>query len=231
MTNDINKTPLIFIVIAAYNEEHMIKTVTDQLLELYDHIVVVDDGSIDGTSAVLENSNVKLLRHLINRGQGAALQTGIRYALLNGADIIVTFDADGQHDVKDIDLLLKPIIIGECDITLGSRFIGQTYNIPFIRKLTLKAGVLFTRLVSGVRLTDVHNGLRAFSTEFGESLHITMDRMGHASEILDQVKMSGLRYIEVPVNIYYSQYSLSKGQSSWNAIKLAMQIIIEKITK
>jgi glycosyltransferase involved in cell wall biosynthesis len=193
--------------------------------------VVVDDGSTDDTLAQLKCLPIFLLRHPINRGQGAALQTAIDFALRNGADIIVTFDADGQHNEEDIQAIIEPILRGECDLTLGSRFLGQAHNIPLTRKFLLKVGVLFTRVISGIRVTDVHNGLRAFSRKAASSMKISLDRMGHASEILDQSKAASLRYKEVPVNIYYSPHSLTKGQSSWNALAITFQILIAKIVK
>jgi len=231
MADNQNINSRIFIIVPAYNEATSIKTVTGQLLKNYSNIVVIDDGSADFTSELLENLDVYLLRHFVNRGQGASIQTGIEFALRKGADIIVTFDADGQHDVEDIPALVEPILTGDCDLTLGSRFLGTTYNIPRSRKLILKAGILFTRVISGIRVTDVHNGLRAFSRQAANSLFISMDRMGHASEILDQIKKNGLTYREVPVTIRYSKYSLGKGQSSWNALKIALQFLIEKAVK
>ncbi|MBV7327894.1 glycosyltransferase family 2 protein [Chloroflexi bacterium TSY] len=221
----------IFIVIAAYNESKSIHRVLNQLLKQYTNIVVVDDGSADDTATIVAKLPVYLLRHSINRGQGASLQTGICFALENEADIIVTFDADGQHDVQDISELIAPIMNDECDIALGSRFLGEAHNIPLLRKLMLKAGIVFTRLVSNIQITDVHNGLRALSRQAASNIHITMDRMAHASEILDQIHLAQLRYKEVPVNIYYSEYSLEKGQSSWNALRIATQILINRTVK
>jgi glycosyltransferase involved in cell wall biosynthesis len=218
-------------VVAACNEAKAIRSVTDRLLAKYPNVVVVDDGSTDDTPACLQGSKVFLLRHMVNRGQGAALQTGIQFSLRKGAEIIVTFDADGQHDARDIEPLVQPILAGECDVTLGSRFLGRAHNMPFMRRVVLKLGVLFTRVVSRVRISDIHNGLRAFSRQAAGSLHITMDRMAHASEILDQIKKAGWRYKEVPVNIYYSPYSLTKGQSPWNALRIASQILIKKISR
>jgi glycosyltransferase involved in cell wall biosynthesis len=219
----------IFIVIPAYNESAIITSVIDPILKIYKNVVVVDDGSKDGTSLLLKSSRVFLLRHIINRGQGAALQTGIQFSLLQGADIIVTFDADGQHNESDIRSLIEPILKGECDVTLGSRFLGQAHGIPISRRYVLRIGILFTRIVSHIRISDIHNGLRAFSRQAARSLCISMDRMAHASEILDQIQKSGWRYKEVPVNVYYSRYSLTKGQSSWSALKIALQVLTKKI--
>jgi glycosyltransferase involved in cell wall biosynthesis len=218
----------IFVVVAAYNESRTIRHVVDRLLTGHPDVVVVDDGSCDGTSRQLTGSRAQVLRHGINRGQGAALQTGIQYALACGADVIVTFDADGQHEERDIAALVRPILAGECDVTLGSRFLGRAHGIPATRKLLLKAGVLFTRIFSRVRVSDSHNGLRAFSARAAGALHITLDRMAHASEILDQISRQGWSYQEVPVNVYYSQHSLAKGQSSWNALKIGFEMLLRR---
>ena len=221
----------VFIVVAAYNESRTIRTVVDRLLADHLNVVVVDDGSRDDTVRQLAHSRVHLLRHGINRGQGAALQTGIEFALSRGADVIVTFDADGQHSERDIEALVRPILAGECDVTLGSRFLGRAHGIPATRKLVLKAGVLFTRIFSRLRVSDSHNGLRAFSARAAAGLHITLDRMAHASEILDQISQQGWRYKEVPVDIYYSDHSLAKGQSSWNALKIGLDILLRRATQ
>lgn len=219
----------VFVVVAAYNEAAVIENTLQELLAAYSQVVVVDDGSTDDTNGVLSGLPVHLLRHPINRGQGAALQTGVTYALAEGADIIVAFDADGQHCVIDIPKLLAPIQNGRADLVLGSRFLGTTERIPFTRRLTLKLGVLFTRIVSRIYVTDAHNGLRAFSRPVAEQLTITMDRMAHASEIIDHIRKNGWRYCEVPVTIRYTDYSMAKGQSSWNAIRIVTQILLEKL--
>ena len=112
-------TPRIFVVVPAFNESTTIRGVIDALRVSYAHVVVVDDGSSDSTTAALDGAPVYVLRHYANRGQGAALQTGIEFALLQGADIVVTFDADGQHDAADIAALIQPILSGEFDVTLG----------------------------------------------------------------------------------------------------------------
>ncbi len=225
-------TPLsdhnIFIVMAAYNEVEAIRPVVKSLLTSCRHVVVVDDASTDGTAEVLKDLPICLLRHCVNRGQGAALQTGIEFALSRSAEIVVTFDADGQHDMQDIPRMVVPILAGECEVTLGSRFLGRTEGMPAIRRLILKAGVLFTRVFSRIRVTDIHNGFRAFSAHAATHIHLQMDRMAHASEILDQIRQSGLRYREVPVTIRYTSYSIGKGQSSWNAIKIAFELLLKR---
>lgn len=222
----------VWIVIPAYDEARRIGAVLDRLLDRWPNVVVVDDCSRDETAAeVAARPAARLVRHPINLGQGAALQTGIRYALRQGARYLVTFDADGQHSADDLDRLLAPLVSGTADFALGSRFLGHTVGMPASRRLTLKLAVLFTRFLSGVRLTDAHNGLRGMTRRGAESLSITMNRMEHASQIVEQIHDSGLRYVEVPVVIHYTDDTLAKGQKSSAAIKLAATLIMEKFTQ
>ena len=227
------QNPKIFIVIAAYNEEKAIAKVIDDLHNHgYQNIIVVDDGSQDKTAPVAELKGATVLKHIINRGQGAALRTGIEYALDQGADIIITFDADGQHQAKDIKNLIQPIINNEADIVLGSRFLGDTEsNVPFWRKLFLKAGALSFRLMFGVKVTDSHNGFRALSRKAAQAIEITSDRMEHASQIIEEIAKKRLRYKEIPVTIIYTDYSQEKGQSTLNAFKIFTKTILRRLIK
>lgn len=221
----------VFVVIAAYNEEVCLEEVVNEVRACYPNVVVVDDGSADGTFQAARRSATHVLRHAVNRGQGAALQTGIEFALLRGAHYVVTFDADGQHRTEDIETLLGPICRGECEITLGSRFLGQATNIPRSRRLTLRLAVLFTRLVNRIPLTDAHNGLRAFSREAASRIQITLDRMAHASELIDLIAETGLPFKEVPVLIRYTERSLAKGQSSRGAFRIAFHYLVGRILR
>jgi len=221
----------IWIVIAAYNETSRLGKTLAELLPHYSNVVVVDDGSRDDTAAVAEKAGVWTLRHPINRGQGAALQTGIDFAIQTGADVIVTFDADGQHDPADIPAILAPVLAGTADIALGSRFLGKTIGMPFSRRVVLKLAVIFTRIVSQIKVTDTHNGFRSFSRSAATAIRIYQDRMAHASEILDEIRRQGLRYAEVPVTIRYTAGTLAKGQSSFNAVRIAWQFLVGKVTK
>jgi len=221
----------IYIIIAAYNEEISISRVINGLLTEYRNIVVIDDGSTDQTAARAAQCGATVLRHVTNRGQGAALQTGITYALLNGARYIVTFDADGQHQVADITNLLAPLLSDSADAVLGSRFLHSASTVPPGRKLLLKAGILFTRLSAGIKLTDTHNGMRALNRKAAASLNIQMDRMAHASEIIEQLYRAKLRISECPVQITYTDYSLEKGQTSKGALVILFDYIIGKLLK
>jgi glycosyltransferase involved in cell wall biosynthesis len=214
-----------FIVIPAYNEEKTIRQVVTTVLQSYTEVVVVDDGSTDGTWQALDGVGVHRLHHVLNRGQGAALQTGFDYALIHGADIIVTFDADGQHRVEDIATLVQPIHRGEADVVLGSRFLGRAENIPWHRRAMLRGAVRMTRYLAGIQVSDTHNGLRALSRTAATRIHLSMDRMAHASEILEIIGRERLRYVERPVTISYTARSLQKGQSTWDVIGLLFKLI------
>ena len=219
-----------YITIPMYNDEKMILNVIKNLNKAgYKNIVVVDDGSKDnGYEVVKKNTDAIITRHIINRGQGAALQTGMEIALDRGAKYIVNFDSDGQHDVKDLDHMLETLIKGKYDIVLGSRFI-QENDIPLKKRIVLRLGILFTFILSQIWLTDVHNGLRAMTAETARKLDLQHDRMEHASEILDKVKSLNLKYKEVPVTIHYTEYSQAKGQSISNGINIAMKLISSKL--
>lgn len=222
----------LYVVIPAFNEGPAIGEVVQTLLaHCVRNVVVVDDGSADDTGAHASAAGATVLRHLINRGQGAGLQTGISYALRAGARYIVTFDADGQHPADALPRLLAPILCGEADIVLGSRFIANSDSVPWARRMVLRCAVLFTRFTSGARVTDAHNGLRAFSAEAASRLDIRLDRMAHASELIDQVHTSGLRYVEEPVEISYTSYSMAKGQHGTAAFKIAFDYLVAKLMR
>jgi len=221
----------VFVVMPAYNESACIEQVARDVVHLYPNVVVVDDGSRDATAEHALAAGACVLRHVINRGQGAALQTGIEYALRRGAQYVVTFDSDGQHCVEDIAAMVRPIHEGECDISLGSRFLGSAENMPARRGILLRAGVVFTRLVSRVDVTDAHNGFRAFSRRAAQQINITLDGMAHASELIDQIRDSGYAYREVPVHIRYTEYSQAKGQSSLGAFRIIFHYLFGRLTQ
>jgi len=202
----------VWIVIPGFNEGRVIASTIASVGEWVPNVVVVDDGSSDNTGEEAIRAGAHLVRHSINLGQGAALGTGIRYALLQGAQCIVTFDADGQHQPKDIEVLLRVARENGADVVLGSRFLGETSNMPATRRWLLKLATAYTRFTTGLRLTDAHNGFRLFNRKAAEQLRIRQNRMAHASELLDWLGSSGLRIVEAPVSIIYTDYSLAKGQ-------------------
>ncbi len=221
----------ICVVIPAYNEAPAIGKVLAELCAYPYRVVLVDDGSTDGTLDVARPFPVAILRHAINLGQGAALHTGIQYALqLQGVQTIVTFDADGQHDPANIARLVEALEQGY-DVALGSRFIqgGEAISIPWLKRALLSLAVWVTRRTTGLPLTDTHNGLRAFRRSAAARIRIQHNGMAHASEILSQVALLGLRYCEVPVSVRYTEYSLHKGQSLLNSVNILWEIIGSKM--
>jgi glycosyltransferase involved in cell wall biosynthesis len=221
----------LWVVIVAYNEQLRIGAVLDDLLEVVKNVVAVDDGSCDDTAGEVLKRPVWLVRHAVNLGQGASLQTGISFALERHAEYIVTFDADGQHCTADIPMLLERLVAAGADFALGSRFLGKAQNIPWGRKLMLRMAVVFTRIFSGVALTDAHNGLRAMTRRGALHVHLTMNRMEHASQIIDQIARCGLKYVEAPVTIRYTADSLAKGQRTSAALRLGVKILLEKMIR
>lgn len=218
-------------VIPAFNEGKRVAAAIADAKQYVDHVVVIDDCSLDDTGVVAKSAGAIVLRHIINRGQGAALQTGTDYALRTlVADVIVHFDADGQMRGNEIPMMVAPIAAGEADVVLGSRFLGKAaLNMPFMRKIMIRLGTIFTILLSGIRVTDTHNGFRALSRKAASEMRISLDRMAHASEILDLIKTKRLTYVERPVTISYSEETLQKGQSTVKAMMTAKDIIKKKI--
>jgi glycosyltransferase involved in cell wall biosynthesis len=213
-----------------YNDEKMILKVIESLTSKgFKNIIIVDDGSKDNGYEVVKKSGKAIItKHIINRGQGAALQTAMEIALDRGAEYIVHFDSDGQHDVSDIDLMLNTLIEEKYDIVLGSRFLKEN-KVPKGKVLVLKLGIIFTYLLSNILLTDAHNGFRVMTVGTAKKLDLQYDRMEHASEIVDKIKKLNLRYKEVPVTIHYTEYSMSKGQSISNSFNIAGKLILAKL--
>ena len=218
----------VWVVIPAYNEAKNISGVISQLREVTSNIVVVDDCSSDNTAEIVKNLGVDLVSHFINRGQGAALQTGAEFALKQGAEVIVHFDADGQMQVKDIAKVIAPIIAGKAEIVFGSRFLDKNSKIPWTKKNFIHfPGKVFNWLFTGIRLTDAHCGFRALSKNAAEKIVITQDGMAHATEILDQVRQYNLKYQEVPVEILYHEY----GQGFGSGLRIIRDLVLAKVIK
>jgi polyprenyl-phospho-N-acetylgalactosaminyl synthase len=223
----------VFVVIPAYNEGVVLSHTIDGLLSYGFTVVVVDDGSAVPALTFLHDSSVHYLRHASNLGQGAALQTGMEYALRQGARIIVHFDADGQHNPELIPKLLEPIFSGECEIVMGSRFMNpeDRSQVPFLKRLLLRAGICVSGLFSGLWLTDTHNGFRALSRVAAERIKLSENGYAHATEILELIRKSGLRYKEVPVTIRYTEHSLAKGQSIINSVNVLFDLLVARLLK
>lgn len=215
-----------WVVVPVFNESRVIARVVRELRAVFPNVVCVDDGSSDGSWQAIQSATPHALRHLVNRGQGAALQTGVTYALRMGARRIAHFDADGQHRVADLERMTAAVASGECDIALGDRFGGDSSGVPAGRRALLRCAVAFHRVASGIELNDVHNGLRVFSRDAAERIELTADRMAHASEIIDLIARSGLRVRQVPVTIDYTDYSRAKGQSWTGGFRIMFHYLV-----
>nr|MCK4930033.1 glycosyltransferase family 2 protein [Nanoarchaeota archaeon] len=224
------KNKKIFFVIPAYNEEKSIGRVVKDLKRAgYRYIIVIDDGSKDNTYKEAKKQKIIVLKHVINRGQGAALRTGIDSALKKGAEFIVTFDSDGQHRVEDLPRMLRPVIKGKVDVTLGSRFLRKT-KMPLSRWILLKGSVLVQWIFYGVKLSDAHNGYRVLNRKAAKKIRIDSDRMEHASEIVEEIVKKNIKYKEIPVTIRYTGYSMKKGEGSFfGALKVLFKMLMRRL--
>jgi len=221
-----------YVIIPIYNEAKVIRQTLEDILQYGYKIVIVDDGSDENIIGLIEGMPVYYIRHRLNLGQGAAIQTGILFALKKGAEIIVTFDADGQHDAADIGPMIQLLSDKKVDIVFGSRFMTVAPSkITFLRKFILHSARFLNYLFSGILLSDAHNGLRVFNRKAGASFKILENRMAHATEILINVKRNRLRFAEYPVLIRYTTYSKKKGQTFMHGFKILQDILLYKIFK
>ena len=223
--------PRVCVIIPAYNESMVIKKVLEEVIPFADITVVVDDGSSDLTANLALEYPVILLQHPLNLGQGAALQTGLDYAVSQQVDFIVTFDADGQHSPEQIPKLVDICKRGSFDVVLGSRFLkgGKAENIPSSRRFALKLATIFSKWITGLKITYIHNGFRVITKSAAAQIRITHIGMAHASEILSQISKLNLKYCEAPVTIRYSEYSKKKGQSLSDFNHFSWDIWTERI--
>lgn len=221
----------VWIVIPAYNEGTALKEVLVLLKEHgYHNTLVVDDGSKDKTFEIAKQHAKVAISHRLNRGLGGALGTGIIAALRMGAEYIVTFDADGQHDVNDLPKVLAPLKSGEAEVVIGSRLL-QPEGMPWFRRIQNRVGNVITLILFGVWTTDSQSGLRGFSRSAAEQIQIKTNRMEVSSEIIHEIGRKKLRFTEVPIKAIYTDYSLSKGQSLFVGIKTLAKLLLHRLTK
>lgn len=217
----------VYIVIPAYNEEAAIGEVIDNVLkEGFSSIIVVDDGSSDNTAAVATKSSALTLRHKINRGKGAATRTGIEAALSLGAEIVVTIDADGQHNPKEIKQLIQPILDNTCDVVLGSRQFANT-QMPAYKILHNKMANIITTMYAKIHVQDSQSGFRAYSKHACMLLDTKSDSYEYESEIIRLIATHKLSYKEIPISTLYTDYSTGKlhKQDISNGIRTVYKMI------
>ncbi|HEX6847416.1 MAG TPA: glycosyltransferase family 2 protein [Chitinophagaceae bacterium] len=219
-----------FVIIPCYNEAGMIRQTVTKVLEKGYNVVVVDDCSMDRSKKQIADLPVYYLRHRVNMGQGAALQTGFDFARKKDAKYFVTFDADGQHDSDDIAGMLEYLKKENADIVFGSRFLpGSKTNVSRSRRLALNLGRYINFLASGIMLSDSFNGFRLLSRPAVEKIKLMENRMAHPAELLMLTAASKLKYVEYPVAVRYSEYSRNKGLKNKDGIKIVFEIFLYKI--
>ncbi|MBT1018053.1 glycosyltransferase family 2 protein [Canibacter sp. lx-72] len=217
-----------WLIVPVYNEGQVVGDVISQALKTFPNIVCVDDCSRDNSGAAALAGGAVVLRHPVNLGQGAALQTGLEFAAAQPqAKYFVTFDSDGQHQVSDAAAMVERLRVEPLDVLLGSRFLDGRTNADALKKIILRMAALFERIGTGVKLTDAHNGLRALNLNAVSKIKITQNRMAHASEIVSLIGQHKLRYAEHPVHILYTDYSRAKGQSMWNSINILGELFVK----
>ena len=212
----------VWIVVPAFNEASVIGDVVADLRAVFGNVVVVDDGSKDGTSATARRAGAHVVPHPVNLGQGAAIQTGIEYARAQpGARVFATFDADGQHRVKDVVAMIDRLSTDDVDIVIGTRFAeGPPARMPLLKRVVLQTAAWLSPSSRRLHLTDAHNGLRVFNKTVADALNITMNGMSHASEFIALIAENHWRVSEQPVEILYTDYSMSKGQPLLNGVNI-----------
>jgi glycosyltransferase involved in cell wall biosynthesis len=208
-----------------YNEAAVIGSVVRSVLASFDHVVCVDDGSSDNSVEEALAAGAHVVRHPINLGQGASLQTALQFTLQDPLMTeVVTFDADGQHQVADAVGMVALLHEKNLDIVIGSRFLDDRTQLVFAKKTVLRTAALFTRLTTGMALTDAHNGLRVLDRRLVEKISLTQNRMAHASEFVEQVGKLGATWAEYPTHIIYTDYSKAKGQSLLNSVNILFEL-------
>ncbi|MBO8174521.1 MAG: HAD hydrolase-like protein [Thermococcus sp.] len=220
-----------YVVVPAYNEERTIGKVLDDLLRYFkpEHIIVVNDGSRDKTEEIAKSKGVRVLTHLVNRGLGGALGTGITFALKKGAELIITFDADGQHLVKDALRVMKSVAEGKADLAIGSRLKGDVSQMPLIKRFGNFVLDTITTIFAGKYVSDSQSGLRCFNKECASKIKITCDRYAVSSEIIIEASKKGCRIMEVPIRAVYTEYAMKKGTNVFEGIKIALNLLFDKL--
>ena len=220
----------VWIVVPAFNEAPVIDEVISGVRSVFCHVVCVDDGSTDPTGEIARRAGAHLVRHPVNLGQGAAIQTGVEYARRQpGARVFATFDADGQHRVGDVAAMVDRLGAGDVDIVIGTRFGGRARSRPpLAKRLVLRTAARLSRQGRRLGLTDTNNGLRVFNKKVADGLNITLGGMSHANEFVALIAENGWRVAEYPVEVLYTDYSKSKGQPLLNGVNIIVDGMLRR---
>lgn len=217
----------IFVVIPVFNEDRVVKSVIEDVKKSgFKNIIVVDDGSTDKSFAVSKKTDSIVIHHALNRGKGAALKTGVEAAKILGAESVITFDGDGQHDPSDIKKMISKIEMGY-DVVLGTRSFEK---IPALRRVGNIMGNIFTWLIYGLWVNDSQCGFRAFSKRALKFIDTQHDRYEYESEVVREIARHKLKFTEIPIRVLYTEYSQTKivKQGFINGLKTLSRIFISE---
>lgn len=216
-----------WVIIPVFNEHQVVGEVISDIRRIFPNVVCVDDGSRDNSAEICRAAGAEVVRHPVNLGQGGALETGFEFVRrFTDARFAVTFDADGQHDPHDALAMLEHARVMNLAFVFGSRFLDDRTKVSTPKKLVLRLAAFFTRLSTGLRLTDAHNGLRVIRRDALESFSLTQTGMAHASEIVSVLARTKLPGGEFPVHIRYTDYSKAKGQSLLNSVNILVDLFV-----
>lgn len=230
MSPDAAGTDDTWVVLPAWNEAETIGSVVSDLRSAFPRVLCVDDGSRDDSAAIAAAAGAVVVRHPVNLGQGAALQTGFDYVRrYTDARYCLTFDADGQHQVDDAVRMVHTARTRDVDVVLASRFLGGPPEMPRLRRLVLRGALRFGKWYDGLEVTDTHNGLRVLNRHALESIRLTLPRMAHASELQHAIGHHGLSYVEEPVRVLYTARSHRKGQGNINAVNIVFDLVARRM--
>ncbi|MBN3510880.1 glycosyltransferase family 2 protein [Mycolicibacterium septicum] len=219
----------VWIVIPAFNEASIIGDVISDVRSVFPNVVCVDDGSRDDTADLAFAAGAHVVPHPVNLGQGAAIQTGVEYARGRpGARVFATFDADGQHQVKDVIRMIDRLDSDNVDLVVGTRFAGTVTHVPPLKRVILRAAAFLSPQSRSLGLTDAHNGLRVFNRNVADALNLTMNGMSHAGEFIALAAENHWRVAEEPVEILYTDYSKSKGQPLLNGVNIVFDGLLRR---
>lgn len=221
----------ILVIVPVYNEGTRILRVVEGIRQAgFDRILVIDDGSTDNTQETLAQSEVKYIRHTINRGQGAAIQTGFEVALEEGVDFVIAIDGDEQFNPANIARVAIPLLKDETDLVIGSRF-KQKNTIPVLRRLYNWIASILTYFLSGIYIGDSQSGFRGLNRKALEHIYLRSSGYEFCTEMIREAADAHLRICEVPVDVYYTEESMKKGQSFATGVKTAGKLLIRTLTK
>ena len=214
-------------IVPIYNEATVIEDCIADLRTIFSNILVIDDGSTDDSASKAKKSGAQVIRHSLNVGQGLAISTGFKWVQdQNKFKNIVTFDGDGQHKAHDALRLVEELETSSLDIVFGSRFLGyERSNTPVMKRIILRIVSKITNIMTGVKLSDAHNGLRALTVEASKAVDLTQTGMAHASQMISLTRQANLKYHEIPVNVLYTTYSRKKGQSILNSVNIVADLV------